>query len=217
MPVKSYAKARARRIISILRRSIVEAVVELKHRAPFELLVATILSAQCTDERVNSVTPTLFKKYPGPEQLAKAKLADLEVIIRPTGFYRSKANSLIRCSQALVKEFDGRVPETMEELTSLHGIGRKTANVILGGCFQKPAIIVDTHVKRVANRLGLTTQSDPTKIEYDLQALFPQKDWSGGSQRLLLHGRYVCVARAPKCGPCAVYVECHWKGKLPRT
>ena len=217
MPVKSDVKARARRIISILRRSIVEVVVELQYRTPFELLVATILSAQCTDERVNIVTPALFKKYPGPEQLAKAKLSDLEIIIRPTGFYRSKANSLIRCSQALVKEFNGKVPGTMEQLTSLHGIGRKTANVILGACFQKPGIIVDTHVKRVANRLGLTIQSDPTKIEYDLQALLPQKDWFSGSQRLLLHGRYVCVARAPKCGSCAIYAECNWKGKLLRT
>jgi len=217
MLVKSDAKARARRVVSILRRSIVEAVVELQYRDPFELLVATILSAQCTDERVNSVTPALFKKYPGPEQLAKAKLSDLEIIIRPTGFYRSKANSLILCSQALVKDFKGRVPETMEELRSLHGIGRKTANVILGTCFQKPGIIVDTHVKRVANRLGLTAQSDPTKIEYDIQALLPQKDWIGGSQRFLLHGRYVCVARAPKCSFCAIYAECHWKGKLSRT
>jgi len=217
MPFKSDAKARARRIISILRRSIVEAVVELQYRAPFELLVATVLSAQCTDERVNTVTPVLFKKYPSPEQLAKAKFSDLEIIIRPTGFYRSKANSLIRCSQALVKEFNGRVPETMEELTSLPGVGRKTANVILGACFEKPAIIVDTHVKRVSKRLGFTAQSDPTKIEYDLQDLFPQKDWSCGSQRLLLHGRYVCVARVPKCGLCAIYLECHWKGKLLQT
>ena len=217
MPVKSDAKARARRIISILRRSIVEVVVELQYRTPFELLVATILSAQCTDERVNSVTPALFKKYPSPEQLAKAKLSNLEIIIHSTGFYRSKANSLIRCSQELVKEFNGRVPATIEELTSLHGIGRKTANVILATCFQKPGIIVDTHVKRVANRLGLTTQADPTKIEYDLQALLPQKDWTSGSQRLLLHGRYVCVARAPKCSPCAIYGECHWKEKLPQT
>jgi endonuclease-3 len=217
MSVKSDAKARAYRILSILRRSVIKAVVELQHRTPFELLVATILSAQCTDERVNGVTPPLFKKYPGPEQLAKAKPADLETIIRPTGFYRSKATSLIRCSQVLVKDFNGRIPETMEELTCLPGIGRKTANVILGACFQKPGIIVDTHVKRVAKRLGLTAQSDPTKIEYDLQALFLQKDWTGGSQRILLHGRYVCTARTPKCGSCAIYAECQWKEKLLRT
>ena len=210
-------KEKVKEIVKRLKNEYPDSKCSLIYESPFQLLVATILSAQCTDERVNSVTPALFKKYPGPEQMAKAKLSNLEIIIHSTGFYRSKANSLIRCSQELVKEFNGRVPATIEELTSLHGIGRKTANVILGTCFEKPAIIVDTHVKRVANRLGLTTQSDPTKIEYDLQALFPQKDWSGGSQRLLLHGRYVCVARAPKCGPCAVYVECHWKGKLPRT
>lgn len=194
-----------------------KAVVELEHRTPFELLVATILSAQCTDERVNSVTPTLFTKYPGPQQLANAKPAELETIIRSTGFFRSKANSLIQCSQALEKEFGGKVPETMEELTALPGIGRKTANVILGACFQKPGIIVDTHVKRIANRLNLTTHTDPTKIEFDLRALLPQKDWTGGSQRLLLHGRYVCVARAPKCDSCVIYDECGWKGKKPRA
>ena len=194
-----------------------EAVVELRYHTPFELLVATILSAQCTDERVNSVTPTLFARYSNPQQFAQAKPAELETIIRPTGFFRSKGNSLIQCSQALVKQFDGKVPETMEELTALPGIGRKTANVILGACFNKPGIIVDTHVKRVANRLNLTTNSDPTKIEFDLQALLPQKDWTGGSQRLLLHGRYVCVARIPKCEACVIYDECEWKGKKPRA
>jgi len=215
--VKPDAKARARRIISTLKRTMSEAVVELQHRTPFELLVATILSAQCTDERVNGVTPTLFEKYPGPQQLSKAKPAELETIIRSTGFFRNKAKSLMHCSQALVHQFDGKVPDTMEELTSLPGIGRKTANVILGACFQKPGIIVDTHVKRVANRLHLTAYADPTKIEYDLQALLPQKDWTGGSQRLLLHGRYVCVARTPKCESCVIYSACEWKGKIARS
>jgi len=194
-----------------------EAIVELQHRTPFELLVATILSAQCTDERVNSVTPALFAKYPGPQELAKAKPTELETLIRPTGFFRSKAKSLIQCSQALVQQFKGSVPKTMEEFTSLPGIGRKTANVILGACFHKPAIIVDTHVKRVANRLQLTASADPTTIEHDLQALLPQKDWTDGSQRILLHGRYVCVARKPKCGSCVIYDDCPWEGKLPRS
>jgi len=194
-----------------------QAVVELEYRSPFELLVATILSAQCTDERVNSVTPTLFAIFSDPEQLAKAIPVKLEAIIRSTGFFRSKANSLIRCSQDLVDRFGGKVPETMEELTSLPGIGRKTANVILGACFQKPGIIVDTHVKRVANRLRFTTSTDPTTIEEDLQTLWPQKDWSGGSQRLLLHGRYVCMARSPKCESCVIYADCPWKGKKPRA
>jgi len=194
-----------------------EAVVELQHRTPFELLVATILSAQCTDARVNGVTPTLFTRYPGPQELAEAKPLELETIIRPTGFYRSKANSLIRCSQALITQFQGKVPETMEELTTLPGIGRKTANVMLGTCFHKPAIIVDTHVKRVANRLQFTASTDPTTIEYDLQALLPQKDWIGGSQRILLHGRYVCVARKPKCESCVIYDDCPWEGRLERS
>ncbi|MDT7042046.1 endonuclease III [Candidatus Nitronereus thalassa] len=215
--VKPDAKARACRIIATLKRALPEAIVELQHRTPFELLVATILSAQCTDERVNSVTPALFAKYPGPQHLAKANPADVEAIIRSTGFFRSKAKSVIHCSQGLVELFNGKVPDTMEELTSLPGIGRKTANVILGACFQKPGIIVDTHVKRVANRLHLTTSHDPTTIEYDLQALLPQQDWTGGSQRFLLHGRYVCLARKPKCGSCVISADCDWDGKLMKS
>ncbi len=215
--MKSDAKERVRRIISTLKRTMREAVVELQHRTPFELLVATILSAQCTDERVNGVTPALFARYPSPRELGGAKLVELENIIRPTGFFRSKANSLIRCSQALLMHFEGTVPETMEELTSLPGIGRKTANVMLGTCFHKPAIIVDTHVKRVANRLQFTGSADPTKIEFDLQGLLPQKDWTGGSQRILLHGRYVCVARKPKCESCVIYNDCAWEGKLAKS
>lgn len=215
--MKSDTTGRARRIISILQRTMPEAVVELRHRTPFELLVATILSAQCTDERVNGVTPALFAKYPGPRELAEAKSIELETLIRPTGFFRSKANSLIRCSQALLLQFTGKVPETMEELISLPGIGRKTANVMLGTCFHKPAIIVDTHVKRVANRLHLTVSADPTKIEFDLQGLLSQKDWTGGSQRILLHGRYVCVARKPKCESCVIYSDCAWEGKLAKS
>ncbi len=215
--MKSGAKERALRIISTLKRTMPQAEVELQYRTPFELLVATILSAQCTDERVNNVTPALFARYPGPQELAKANPIELESIIRPTGFYRSKAKSLIRCSQALLTKFQGRVPETMEELTSLPGIGRKTANVILGTCFHKPAIIVDTHVKRVANRLQFTRSTDPTTIESDLQALLPQKDWTSGSQRILLHGRYVCVARKPKCETCVIYDDCPWEGKLGRS
>ena len=160
------------------------------------------------------MTPTLFAKYPDPQRMAKANPGEVEAIIRPTGFFRSKAKSVIHCSQGLVERFNGKVPDTMEALTSLPGIGRKTANVILGACFQKPGIIVDTHVKRIANRLHLTTSQDPTTIEYDLQVLLPQKDWTGGSQRLLLHGRYVCLARKPKCGSCVISVDCDWEGKL---
>ena len=209
-------KRRCQRILNVLKKTLPQAIVELDHHTPFQLLIATILSAQCTDERVNSVTPALFQQFPGPAELAQADSEAVEAIIRPTGFFRNKAKNLIACGQQLMREFHGNVPQTMEELTSLPGIGRKTANVMLGACFGKPAIIVDTHVKRVANRLAFTTSSDPTKIEATLQSLFPQKEWTGVSQRLLLHGRYVCVARKPKCEECMISEECSWKGKMGR-
>lgn len=190
--------------------------VELTHRSPWELLVATILSAQCTDQRVNQVTPALFARYRRPIDYANARLPELEQLIRPTGFFKSKAKRLIDCGRAIAERFGGAVPSTMEALTSLPGVGRKTANVVLGNAFDKPGVIVDTHVKRVANRLGLTRSSDPDRIEQDLQELLPRSEWTGASQRLLLHGRYVCLARKPNCAACALYDDCRWKGKLPR-
>jgi len=207
---------RARRILKRLRTQGTNAPVELSYTNPFELLVATILSAQCTDERVNRVTPALFAAYPGARELAGASQAKLEALIKPTGFYRNKAQHLVKCSQALVSQFQGAVPKTMEELTSLPGIGRKTANVVLGACFQVPGIIVDTHVKRVAQRLHLTRNTDPVKIEFDLQAVWPVRDWTDGSQRILLHGRYVCLARKPQCSGCVLYEDCPWEGKVSR-
>ncbi len=207
---------RARRILKRLCTQGTNAPVELSHTNPFELLVATILSAQCTDERVNRVIPALFAAYPGARELARASQARLETLIKPTGFYRNKAKHLVQCSQALVSEFGGVVPGTMEELTSLPGIGRKTANVVLGACFHVPAIVVDTHVKRVAQRLHLTRNTDPTKIEFDLQAVWPARNWTEGSQRILLHGRYVCLARKPQCAACVLYEDCPWEGKGPR-
>lgn len=207
---------RARRILKRLRTQGTNAPVELSYANPFELLVATILSAQCTDERVNRVTPGLFAAYPGPRELAGASQAKLEALIKSTGFYRNKAQHLIKCSHALVSQFQGVVPSTMEELTSLPGIGRKTANVILGACFHVPAIVVDTHVKRVAQRLRLTRNTDPAKIEFDLQAVWPARDWTDGSQRILLHGRYVCLARKPRCSGCVLYEDCPWEGKESR-
>ena len=209
-------KTLARRILKRLRTHGTNAPVELSYANPFELLVATILSAQCTDERVNQVTPALFAAYPGARELARASQAQLEALIKPTGFYRNKAQHLMKCSQALVSQFQGAVPKTMEELTSLPGIGRKTANVVLGACFRVPAIVVDTHVKRVAQRLQLTRHTDPTKIEFDLQAVWPAKDWTDGSQRILLHGRYVCLARKPQCAACVLYEDCEWEGKVLR-
>ena len=206
-------QSRIRRILEALQRSIPSEKVELDHRTPWELLVATILSAQCTDQRVNQVTPNLFRRYRRPSDYAQARLADLEALIRSTGFFKSKAKHLVACGQAVVERFHGRVPATMEELTSLPGVGRKTANVILGNAFGKPGIVVDTHVKRVSNRLGLTRSDDPVTIEQDLQQLIPQSEWTTASQRLLLHGRYVCVARKPHCTQCAISSLCNWEGK----
>jgi endonuclease-3 len=193
-----------------------EAEMELAHSSPWELLVATILSAQCTDQRVNQVTPALFKRYRTPVEMAQAEPAELEGLIRPTGFYKNKAKHLIGCAQAVTERFHGDIPATMEALTSIPGVGRKTANVILGTAFGQPAVVVDTHVKRVANRLSLANSDDPEQIERDLQQAFPKRQWTDVSQRLLLHGRYVCLARTPRCGDCTLYDLCRWKGKQDR-
>ena len=207
---------RPSRIATILHRAMPTSEMELTHRSPWELLVATILSAQCTDQRVNQVTPALFKRYRSPLEFAHAQSGELEGLIKPTGFYKNKAKHLVGCGRAIAERFHGDVPSTMEALTSIPGVGRKTANVIMGTAFGKPAVVVDTHVKRVANRLGLTRSDDPERIERDLQHTFPQEQWTGLSQRLLLHGRYVCLARTPKCGTCVLYDACDWKGKHPR-
>ena len=193
-----------------------EARVELSHRSPWELLVATILSAQCTDARVNQVTPALFTRYPTAVELANAKLPHLEQIIRPTGFFKSKAKNLVACAHAVSTRFGGRVPDRMEELVTLPGVGRKTANVLLGQAFGQPAVVVDTHVNRVSNRLKLTCSDDPVEIEQDLQRLLPASLWTDVSQRLLLHGRYICVARNPLCDRCPIYDDCDAKEKTAR-
>lgn len=196
-----------------LRRAMPVAQVELTHRSPWELLVATILSAQCTDQRVNQVTPVLFKRYPTPQAMAKAAATELETVIRSTGFFKSKAKNLIGCAQVITAQFKGQVPDTMEALISIPGVGRKTANVLLGAVFGKPGVVVDTHVKRVANRLAMTQSGDPEQIERDLQSMYPQTQWTDVSQRLLLHGRYVCLARKPRCSVCPIYDICEWEGK----
>ncbi len=208
--------ARVARILAALERHNPIPRVELDHRTPLQLLMATILSAQCTDQRVNQVTPALFARFQTAADYAKAWPVEIEPLIRSTGFFKSKAKRLVDCGRALVERFAGAVPRTMDELTTLPGVGRKTANVLVGQAFGQPAIVVDTHVKRVAQRLGLTKSSDPDRIEADLQQHIPARQWTGGSQRLLLHGRYVCVARKPKCADCAIYQDCRWKGKLPR-
>ncbi len=190
--------------------------MELDHRSPWELLVATILSAQCTDQRVNQVTPPLFRRYQGPAELAAASLPELEQFIRSTGFFKSKAKHLIACGKVMTERFNGQVPQTMDELITLPGVGRKTANVILGNAFGQPSVVVDTHVKRVAKRLGLTRSDNPDRVEQDLQQLVPKSLWTAVSQRLLLHGRYICLARKPQCLTCPVYRHCPWKEKGPR-
>jgi endonuclease-3 len=180
----------------------------LAHRNTFELLVAVILSAQCTDEAVNKATPELFRHFSNPEKLARASTQEIEGLIRTLGLFRAKAKSLQRCARQLVDEFGGKVPSTMAELTRLAGVGRKTANVMLGHAFDTPGIAVDTHCKRLSNRLGLTRYQDPTKIEGDLCRLLPPAEWTGFSQRLILHGRKVCFARKPACERCQLSDLC---------
>ena len=183
--------------------------VELDHQGPFQLLIATILSAQCTDARVNEVTKSLFAAYPDAAAFARARRAALEAAIRPTGFFRSKAKSIKECCRALLERHGGEVPRTMEEMTRLAGVGRKTANVVLGAGYGIPSgIVVDTHMARVARRLGLTRQSDPEKIERDLMQVVPQEEWIFFSIAMILHGRYVCQARRPRCGACALNPHC---------
>ncbi len=203
---------RIKNIITHLEKRYPDAQCALNFSNPLELMVATILSAQCTDERVNKVTKDLFKKYKKVEDYAKVKPEVLEHTIRSTGFYRNKAKSIISCCKEIVETHGGKVPSTMEELVQLGGIGRKTANVILGNAFGIPGIVVDTHVKRVTYRLGLTRNQDPVKIEYDLMELVPQKEWTQFSHLLIFHGRYTCMARKPLCGECVVERLCPKKG-----
>ncbi len=217
-PERSYAAAKKRvgQILEHLKLSIPDPTVALESSNPFELLVATILSAQCTDERVNQVTPNLFARYRTAEDFAKADQSELEAFIRSTGFYKSKARHLIGCGKVLVSTFHSEIPQSMDALTTLPGVGRKTANVILGSYFGEAVVVVDTHVKRVANRLDLTKSQDPTKIEADLQSLLPRSQWTMGTQRILLHGRHVCKARTPDCDQCSLYDVCEWEGKQRR-
>ncbi len=180
----------------------------LRHENAFQLLVATILSAQTTDVRVNIVTPEVFAAYPDAESLARADPEKLEELIRSTGFFRSKAKSLLGMARALVERFDGEVPAAMEDLVTLPGVGRKTANVVLSVAFGKPGLAVDTHVGRLSRRLGFTTSSDPEVVERDVDMLVPPEEWGTLSLRLILHGRAVCVARTPRCGTCVLADVC---------
>jgi len=202
-------KARVRKIIARLKREYPDATCALQHHSALELVVATILSAQCTDARVNMVTPHLFAKYRTAADYAAADPRVLETEIQSTGFFRNKTKSIIGMAQALVERHGGQVPQTMEELTALPGVGRKTANVILGTWFRKnEGVVVDTHVHRLSRLLGLTRQDDPVKIEQDLMAIVPRDDWTWFSHTLIQHGRTVCVARRPRCADCVLNRLC---------
>jgi endonuclease III len=211
-------RERVARILPILKQTYPDSHCSLTHTNPFELLIATILSAQCTDERVNMVTPALFKKYPTPGHLAKVPQEQLEKDIQSTGFYRNKAKSLKGMAQALIDEHNGNVPASMDDLTDLPGVGRKTANVILGNAFrQNIGIVVDTHVGRLSHRLGLTKHTDPVKIEQDLMQIVPQDDWCLFSHLLIDHGRAICQARTPKCQICPLLPYCPAGQKLVKS
>lgn len=217
-PVKKIAKlreskdqkqARAKEIYKRFRKAYPDAHCALDYRDPYELLVATILSAQCTDVRVNMVTPALFAKYPSADELAGAKTEELEELIRSTGFFRNKAKSLLGMSNAVVEQHGGKIPDEMDDLVELPGVGRKTANVVLGNAFDKNiGVVVDTHVGRVSGRLGLTAETDPIKVEQDLMALFPRKDWTLLSHLFIEHGRQICKAPTPKCEICMLNDIC---------
>ncbi|MFI1465025.1 endonuclease III [Nocardia carnea] len=206
---------RARRMNRMLARAFPDAHCELDFGNPLELAVATILSAQCTDVRVNMTTPALFAAYPDARAYAEANRTELEELIRPTGFYRNKANSLIGLGQALLERHDGELPHTMAELVRLPGIGRKTANVILGNAFGIPGITVDTHFGRLVRRWGWTTEEDPVKVEHIVGALIERKEWTLLSHRVIFHGRRVCHARKPACGVCVLAKDCPSFGAGP--
>jgi endonuclease-3 len=208
-PVRPSARPPVKDLLRRLKKSYPDAHCALDHRTPFELLVATILSAQCTDVRVNLVTPAVFARYPTAKALGAARQEDVEALIRSTGFFRNKAKNLIAMATALVEHHGGEVPAEMDALRVLPGVGRKTANVVLGNAFGINAgIVVDTHVVRLSRRLGLTRHTDPVKIEADLMALVPRRDWTLVSHLLIWHGRSVCIARRPKCAECVLNDLC---------
>lgn len=200
------------RVAEVLKRLDIQYGTEyrcyLDHETPWQLLVATILSAQCTDARVNIVTKDLFVKYPDVEAFANANLAELEQDIHATGFYHNKAKNIIACARRVLTEFDGEVPRTLEDLTSLAGVGRKTANVIRGNVYNEPSIVVDTHVKRISNKLGFTKEQDPEKIEFDLMEVLPKDHWILYNIHIITLGRTICTARSPKCTECFLADVC---------
>jgi endonuclease III len=215
---KEQKRFRARKIIANLKKAYRRPKTALEFEDPLQLLIATILSAQCTDEQVNKVTPLLFRKYPNVKSFADADPKEFERDIYSTGFYRNKTKNIIACCQALLEKHQGKVPNTMAELVDLPGVGRKTANCVLGAAFGiQSGIVVDTHVKRLAERMGLSTQIDPIKIERDLMVLVPQQDWYDFSNMMILHGRRVCDARKPLCSVCIIKALCPSARKFSRS
>ncbi len=214
MPDTSLVR-RARKIDRVLAATYPDARSELDFDSPFQLLVVTVLSAQTTDRRVNAVRPRLFAAYPDPAAMAGADRADLEEILKPTGFFRAKTEAVLKLSQALVERHDGQVPARLVDLVALPGVGRKTANVVLGNAFGIPGITVDTHFGRLSRRLGFSEETDPVKVEHEVGALFPKKDWTMLSHHLIWHGRRVCHSRRPACGACPVARWCPSYGEGP--
>ncbi len=211
---KAERAVRVEKVLEALDREYgTEYICYLNHETPWQLLIAVILSAQCTDARVNMVTKDLFKKYDSPEKFAKADLKELEKDIHSLGFYHMKAKNIISCCQDLMEKFGGVVPQTMEELTSLAGVGRKTANVIRGNIYNEPSIVVDTHVKRISRKLGFAKEEDPEKIEYELMKVLPREHWILWNIQIITLGRSICVARSPKCGECFLRELCPSAGK----
>jgi endonuclease-3 len=206
---------RARKIDRVLAETYPDAAIELDFDDPFQLLVVTVLSAQTTDKRVNAVRPALFAAYPDAKAMAGAERDKLEQLIQPTGFFRAKTDSLLKLSQALVERYDGQVPAKLADLVTLPGVGRKTANVVLGNAFGVPGITVDTHFGRLARRFGWTAETDPVKVEHEVGALFPKKDWVMLCHHLIWHGRRICHARNPACGACPVARWCPSYGEGP--
>jgi endonuclease-3 len=205
---KINSKASARKIYFVLTKSYPNVRCELDFKNPFQLLVATVLSAQCTDKRVNQTTPDLFKKYKSIKKMAKADLSDIERLVKSTGFFRAKAKSIKLLSEKIMNDFDGQVPDRLEDLITLPGVGRKTANVVLGHAFNTPGITVDTHFGRLSRRFGWSKSNDPVKVEFEVGDLIPQKEWTNLSQRLIWHGRRVCHSRKPACGACSLSKLC---------
>ena len=201
-------KVRARAIYRILCKSYPNVSCELNYKTPFQLLVATVLSAQCTDKRVNQTTPALFKKYPNPVKMAQADIKDIQRLVKSTGFYRAKAKNIKSLSSKIVTDYDGKVPSKLESLITFPGVGRKTANVVLGHAFGIPGITVDTHFGRLSRRFNWSKSMDPVKVEFEVADLIPKKEWTNLSQRLIWHGRRVCHSRKPACGACQIAKHC---------